>query len=85
VVGEPFFRVAFPVGFGGLMALAVGPARWYESRAEPADETDEATSEERVATLLRTEDVATAREAGSRRAREPETGAAPGESETERD
>ena len=110
-LGESFFWVAFPVGFGGLMPLAVGLARWYESRAdrpadEPADETDralaalreryardeidEATFEERVETLLRTEDVATAREDGARRAREPETGAGPDrepepETETGRD
>lgn len=106
-LGESFFWVAFPVGFGGLMPLAVGLARWYESRADrPADETDralaalreryardeidEATFEERVETLLRTEDVATAREDGARRAREPETGAGPDrepepETETGRD
>lgn len=93
-LGRSFFWVAFPVGFGGLMPLAVGLARWYESRTdrsgEPAgvsaDETDralaalreryvrgeidEATFEERVDALLRTEDVATAREHEARRTRE---------------
>jgi hypothetical protein len=104
-LGESFFWVAFPVGFGGLLPLAVGLARWYESRAdEPADgtdralaalreryardEIDEATFEERVDALLRTEDAATAREDGARRARGRETGAEPDrqpERETERD
>lgn len=36
-LGQPYFWVAFPVGFGGGMPLAVGLARWYESNAE-ADE-----------------------------------------------
>lgn len=31
-LGEPFFWIAFPVGFGGLMPMAVGVAKWYESR-----------------------------------------------------
>jgi uncharacterized membrane protein len=30
-LGSPFFWVAFPVGFGGGMPLAIGLARWYES------------------------------------------------------
>jgi uncharacterized membrane protein len=30
-LGYPYFWVAFPVGFGGGMPLAVGLARWYES------------------------------------------------------
>lgn len=33
-LGNPFFWVAFPVGFGGGMPLAIGLARWYESNAE---------------------------------------------------
>lgn len=33
-VGYPFFWVAFPIGFGGGMPLAIGLARWYQSRAE---------------------------------------------------
>jgi uncharacterized membrane protein len=37
-LGNPFFWVAFPVGFGGGLPLAVGLARWYESRAEARDE-----------------------------------------------
>ncbi len=36
-LGQPYFWVTFPVGFGGGMPLAVGLARWYESNAE-ADE-----------------------------------------------
>jgi len=31
-LGIPYFWVAFPVGFGGGMPLALGLARWYESR-----------------------------------------------------
>ena len=31
-LGNPFFWVAFPVGFGGGMPLAIGLARWYESK-----------------------------------------------------
>ncbi|WP_436926502.1 SHOCT domain-containing protein [Halosimplex amylolyticum] len=31
-LGVPWFWVAFPVGFGGGMPLAVSLAKWYESR-----------------------------------------------------
>jgi uncharacterized membrane protein len=33
-LGQPYFWVAFPVGFGGGMPLAVGLAQWYDSRRE---------------------------------------------------
>jgi len=33
-LGQPYFWVAFPVGFGGGMPLAVGLARWYDSRRD---------------------------------------------------
>lgn len=33
-LGQSYFWVAFPVGFGGGMPLAVGLARWYESDSE---------------------------------------------------
>ena len=33
-LGNPYFWVAFPVGFGGLMPMAIGLARWFESREE---------------------------------------------------
>jgi hypothetical protein len=33
-LGDPYFWVAFPVGFGGLMPMAIGLARWFESREE---------------------------------------------------
>jgi uncharacterized membrane protein len=33
-LGNPYFWVAFVVGFGGGMPLAVGLAKYYESRAE---------------------------------------------------
>jgi len=30
-LGVPYFWVAFPVGFGGLLPLSVSLAKWYES------------------------------------------------------
>jgi len=33
-LGNPYFWVAFVVGFGGGMPLAVGLAKWYESKHE---------------------------------------------------
>lgn len=33
-LGYPFFWIAFPIGFGGGMPLAVGLAKWYERDAE---------------------------------------------------
>jgi uncharacterized membrane protein len=36
--GFQFFWVAFVVGFGGGMPLAIGLTRWYRSRTEPARE-----------------------------------------------
>ncbi|MFC7138617.1 SHOCT domain-containing protein [Halosimplex aquaticum] len=55
-LGIPWFWVAFPVGFGGGIPLAVSLAKWYESReaserarvsgrrrsTERSDDTDEA-------------------------------------------
>jgi len=44
--GVPYFWVAFPVGFGGLLPMAVGAARLYRRRQEtdgrPASEDDDA-------------------------------------------
>jgi len=44
--GVPWFWVAFPVGFGGLLPMAVGGARLYRRRQEadsqPASEADDA-------------------------------------------
>lgn len=49
-LGQPYFWVAFPVGFGGGMPLAVGLARWYESNAE-ADENVQRSRNETDAAL----------------------------------
>ncbi|WP_224270019.1 SHOCT domain-containing protein [Haloprofundus salinisoli] len=38
-LGNPWFWVAFPVGFAGLLPAAIGLARWYEHRRE-RDETE---------------------------------------------
>lgn len=45
-LGNPFFWVAFPVGFGGLMPMAVGLARWYESREEARSRSEPAPRRE---------------------------------------
>lgn len=37
--GQSFFWVAFPVGFGGGLPLAIGLARWYGSDTEPNEST----------------------------------------------
>jgi len=34
--GIPYFWVAFPVGFGGVLPMALGAARLYERRQESA-------------------------------------------------
>jgi hypothetical protein len=44
-LGVPYFWVAFPVGFGGVMPMAIGLARWYDQReddGEPTAEDDDA-------------------------------------------
>ena len=46
-LGNPFFWVAFPVGFGGLMPMAIGLARWYESREEARSRSEPASGRER--------------------------------------
>jgi len=39
--GVPYFWVAFPVGFAGVLPMAVGAVRWYqEGDDEPTEETD---------------------------------------------
>ncbi|WP_459192812.1 SHOCT domain-containing protein [Halosimplex sp. J119] len=43
-LGVPWFWVAFPVGFGGLLPMAVSLAKWYES--------NRATGRERASDLL---------------------------------
>lgn len=52
-VGFEFFWVAFIVGFGGGMPLAIGLARWYQSRQEQAsgDELARGADEEALAQL----------------------------------
>jgi len=41
-LGNPFFWVAFPVGFGGGIPMAIGLARWYESREEGPSQSEPA-------------------------------------------
>lgn len=42
--GVPFFWVAFPVGFAGVLPMAVGLVRLYQKRTESAD-SDTASSD----------------------------------------
>ena len=47
--GVPWFWVAFPVGFAGLLPAAIGLARWYErswSVSEPTASPEERALEE---------------------------------------
>jgi len=47
--GVPWFWVAFPVGFAGLLPAAIGLARWYErsvSVSEPTTSPEERALEE---------------------------------------
>ena len=44
-LGQSYFWVAFPIGFGGGMPLAIGLARWYGSQSETAKSTQEGHSE----------------------------------------
>lgn len=39
-VGFPWFWVAFPVGFAGVLPAAIGLVRLYETRKAPADEPE---------------------------------------------
>ena len=48
-LGVPYFWVAFPVGFGGLLPMAVGAARLYQRRQATAP-TDDA-EDDAIATL----------------------------------
>lgn len=40
--GVPYFWVAFPVGFAGVLPMSIGAVRWYQQRAdeEPTEGTD---------------------------------------------
>ncbi|KAB1194773.1 SHOCT domain-containing protein [Haloferax sp. MBLA0076] len=52
-LGNPFFWIAFPVGFAGVLPAAIGLVRLYESRqTEEADEAQSGT-EDALATLRR--------------------------------
>ena len=44
-LGQPYFWVAFPVGFGGGIPLAIGLVQWYESQREANESTQEGHSE----------------------------------------
>jgi len=52
-LGNPYFWVAFVVGFGGGMPLAVGLAKYYESRheREPAARTHDNDTDAALADL----------------------------------
>jgi len=52
--GVPYFWVAFPVGFAGVLPMSIGAMRWYRQRAD--DEPTEEAFERRVEDLLETED-----------------------------
>ena len=52
-VGYPFFWVAFPIGFGGGMPLAIGLARWYQSREEQSGGDDPLGRDEEALARLR--------------------------------
>ena len=45
-LGVESFWVAFPIGFGGLLPLSVGLAKWYESQSERAHDRTSAPSKE---------------------------------------
>lgn len=49
--GVPWFWVAFPVGFAGVLPMAVGAARLYRHRQE--SETQSATEDDDALTTLR--------------------------------
>lgn len=44
-LGQSYFWVAFPVGFGGGMPLAIGLARWYDSQRNTNESTQVGHSE----------------------------------------
>jgi len=48
-LGVPYFWVAFPVGFGGVMPMAVGLARYYDQREDDSETT--AGEDDALATL----------------------------------
>lgn len=49
-LGVPYFWVAFPVGFGGVLPMALGLARLYQQRQADADPPDD-TEDDAIATL----------------------------------
>jgi len=57
-LGVPWFWVVFPVGFGGLLPVALGVTRWYEQRQPDhqtlaSKSTTTTTSEEEALETLR--------------------------------
>ncbi|WP_253737789.1 SHOCT domain-containing protein [Halohasta salina] len=54
-LGVPWFWVVFPVGFGGLLPVALGVTKWYEQRQTdhrtPASESTTTAEEEALETL----------------------------------
>jgi uncharacterized membrane protein len=56
-VGFPWFWVAFPVGFGGLLPLAIGIVKWWEeqqqTRTSGIPDDMDASSPERELSILR--------------------------------
>jgi uncharacterized membrane protein len=57
-LGVPWFWVVFPVGFGGLLPVAMGVTRWYEQwqtdhRTPATESTTATTGEEEALETLR--------------------------------
>ncbi|MGM0591524.1 MAG: SHOCT domain-containing protein [Halobacteriota archaeon] len=53
-LGYPWFWIAFPVGFGGVLPAAIALAKLYERRAEERERIGSTTDErERALALLR--------------------------------
>jgi|APHM01.1.fsa_nt_gi Predicted membrane protein (DUF2078). len=52
-LGQSFFWVAFPIGFGGGVPLAVGLARWYTKHQEQDDTTTPGNGQDAALAKLR--------------------------------
>lgn len=49
--GVPFFWVAFPVGFAGVLPMALGLAKLYRRRQESTDDSQQSETENALETL----------------------------------
>jgi len=50
-LGVPWFWIAFPVGFAGVLPAAIGLVRLYERRKDDAEDDEPAEQEAALATL----------------------------------